>query len=123
MSIRNESEVFLSNLEKFEKAYLDLDTHHMWALKSNHKVEEVIYEYARKLTYKSYLHSYIINDVDPSKKSLFSKEKWEEITISEVLKNNGGQWRQWRQWDKWEAIGGCGMDRLEIMELAISDYS
>jgi len=57
----------------------------MWVLKSGRKVEEVIYKYARELTYESYLHSFIINDIDVPMKSLFYKDEWKEITTSEVI--------------------------------------
>nr|CAG8600785.1 674_t:CDS:1 [Entrophospora candida] len=57
----------------------------MWTLKSSGRVvEKVIYEYARTLTHESYLHSFIINDVDMATRSLFSGEEWKEITTSEI---------------------------------------
>ncbi|CAG8701954.1 970_t:CDS:2, partial [Rhizophagus irregularis] len=58
----------------------DLDPAKMWTLKSSGRiVEKVIYEYAQNLPYESYLHSFIINDVDKEAESLFQKEEWEEI--------------------------------------------
>jgi len=42
-------------------------------------VQGRIYEYVRNLSYESYLHSFVINDVDKETKSLFQKEEWEEI--------------------------------------------
>ncbi|PKC14036.1 hypothetical protein RhiirA5_284821 [Rhizophagus irregularis] len=52
----------------------------MWTLKSSGRiVEKVIYEYAQNLPYESYLHSFIINDVDKEVESLFQEEEWEEI--------------------------------------------
>ena len=52
----------------------------MWTLESSGRVvEKVIYEYARKLTHETYLHSFIVNDIDVATESLFSKEEWKEI--------------------------------------------
>ncbi|CAG8700490.1 13315_t:CDS:1, partial [Racocetra fulgida] len=52
----------------------------MWKLKtSGRTVETVIYDYAKNLTQESYLHSFIINDIDAATKSLFSQEEWSEI--------------------------------------------
>ncbi|CAI2190738.1 14369_t:CDS:2 [Funneliformis geosporum] len=77
-------EVTLIDPEKFKGTYLELDPNQMWTLKSGRKVEEIIYEFARNLSRESYLHSFIINDVDVETKSLFTKEEWKEITTSEV---------------------------------------
>src|ERR1044072_4489588 len=77
-------EVSLIDLEKFKETYQELDSNQMWTLKSGRKVEVVIYEFARDLPRESYLHSFIINDVDVEAKSLFTNEEWEEITTSEV---------------------------------------
>ncbi|CAG8700585.1 9207_t:CDS:2 [Funneliformis caledonium] len=72
-------------LTDFDIAYNSLDPAKMWTLKSSGRVvEKVIYEYARKLTHESYLHSFIVNDIDVATRSLFSKEEWKEITTSEV---------------------------------------
>nr|CAG8668960.1 7504_t:CDS:2 [Entrophospora candida] len=69
----------------FNSVYRSLNTTKMWTLKSSGRiVEKVIYEYARTLTYESYLHSFIINDVDAATISLFSEEEWKEITTSEI---------------------------------------
>ncbi|CAG8706785.1 21427_t:CDS:2 [Rhizophagus irregularis] len=51
----------------------------MWTLKSSGYYLKVIYEYAQNLPYESYLHSFIINDVDKEAESLFQEEEWEEI--------------------------------------------
>ncbi|CAG8438638.1 7854_t:CDS:2, partial [Scutellospora calospora] len=69
-------------LKKFEEAYLELDLNNMWLLESGRKVEEVIYQFAINLPEESYLHSFIINDIDVATKSLFSNKKWKEITTS-----------------------------------------
>ncbi|CAG8732612.1 98_t:CDS:2, partial [Funneliformis caledonium] len=42
--------------------------------------------------------------------------------VGEVGRNWSSE-GQWRRWDKWEAVKGCEVDRLEIVELTISDYS
>ncbi|CAG8510775.1 12292_t:CDS:2 [Dentiscutata erythropus] len=52
-------------------------------LNSGRRVEEVIYEFARKLEF-AYLHSFIVNESDAHTKPLFSKEEWKEINTSEV---------------------------------------
>ncbi|CAG8595528.1 5551_t:CDS:2 [Paraglomus brasilianum] len=49
---------------------------------SGRKVEEVIYQFARNLPEESYLHSFMINDIDMVTKSLFLDEEWKEITTS-----------------------------------------
>ena len=73
------------NPTAFDIAYHKLDPAKMWTLESSGRVvEKVIYEYARKLTHESYLHSFIVNDIDVATRSLFSKEEWKEITTSEV---------------------------------------
>ncbi|CAI2187761.1 8362_t:CDS:2, partial [Funneliformis geosporum] len=68
----------------FKETYQEMDSNQMWTLKSGRKVEEVIYAFARNLFRESYLHSFIINDVDVEAKSLFANEEWKEITTSEV---------------------------------------
>ncbi|CAG8605145.1 21814_t:CDS:2 [Cetraspora pellucida] len=80
----NETSPIKDCLKQFEEAYLELDLNHMWLLKSGRKVEEVIYKFARNLPEESYLHSFIINDIDVITKSLFSNEEWKEITTSVV---------------------------------------
>ncbi|CAI2176655.1 19228_t:CDS:2, partial [Funneliformis geosporum] len=73
------------NPTDFDIAYHKLDPAKMWTLESSGRVvEKVIYEYARKLTHESYLHSFIVNDIDVATELLFSKEEWKEITTSEV---------------------------------------
>ncbi len=72
------------DLQKFEEAYLAMDSGCMWTLSSGRKVEQVIYEFSRNLHEESYLHSFIINDADVIAKKLFSQEEWEEITNSEI---------------------------------------
>ncbi|RIB14134.1 hypothetical protein C2G38_2248444 [Gigaspora rosea] len=72
--------------KKFEEAYLELDLNYMWLLKSGRKMEEVIYQFARNLYKESYLHSFIVNDIDVFTKSLFSEEEWKEITTSDKPK-------------------------------------
>ncbi|CAI2182374.1 20653_t:CDS:2 [Funneliformis geosporum] len=64
----NEAEVEqIDDLANFDLTYL---------------VEKVIYEYARELKYESYLHSFIISDIDKEARSLFRNEEWEEIFSS-----------------------------------------
>ncbi|CAG8699453.1 5013_t:CDS:2, partial [Acaulospora colombiana] len=82
MQSANETSSIEDYLKFFEEAYLKLDPNHMWLLKSFRKVEEVIYQFARNLPEESYLHSFIINDIDVATKSLFSDEEWNEITTS-----------------------------------------
>ncbi|CAG8788497.1 4999_t:CDS:2, partial [Dentiscutata erythropus] len=84
MQSTNETSPIENYLKKFEEAYLELDLNHMWLLKSGRKVEEVIYQFARNLPEESYLHSFIVNDIDVATKSLFSDEEWKEITTSVV---------------------------------------
>ena len=60
------------DMTDFDLAYYSLDSAKMWTLKcSGRVVEKVIYEYAKNLSYESYLHSFIINDTDKKTKSLF----------------------------------------------------
>src|SRR5690349_18461338 len=66
-------------LAEFDHAFYGLNEEKMWTLKSGRVVEKVIYKYARNLEYESYLHSFIINDVDKKVKLLFEKEEWKEI--------------------------------------------
>ncbi|GES72852.1 C2H2-type zinc finger transcription factor [Rhizophagus clarus] len=66
----------------FDHTFQDLDANKMWILKSGRVVEKVIYEYARGLKYESYLHSFIISDIDKETRSLFRNEEWEEIFSS-----------------------------------------
>ncbi|CAB5315343.1 unnamed protein product [Rhizophagus irregularis] len=76
----NENEQEIDNLTNFDLIYHSLDPAKMWTLKSSGRiVEKVIYKYAQNLPYESYLHSFIINDVDKEAESLFQKEEWEEI--------------------------------------------
>ncbi|CAG8813346.1 41774_t:CDS:2 [Gigaspora margarita] len=82
MQSTNETSPIEDYLKKFEEAYLELDPNHMWLLKSGRKVEEVIYQFARNLPKESYLHSFIVNDIDVATKSLFLEEEWKEITTS-----------------------------------------
>lgn len=53
----------------------------MWTLKSGRVVEKVIYEYARNLKYESYMHSFIISDIDEKAKSLFRNEVGRDIFL------------------------------------------
>ncbi|CAG8433875.1 7012_t:CDS:2 [Diversispora eburnea] len=81
----SEQEVIPSlTLKRFEEEYLKMISDHMWTLKSGRKVEVIIYEFARKLTCESYLHSFIINESDMRTRSLFSEDEWKEITTSEA---------------------------------------
>ncbi|CAB5389617.1 unnamed protein product [Rhizophagus irregularis] len=76
----NENEQEIDNLTNFDLTYHSLNPAKMWTLKSSGRiVEKVIYEYAQNLPYESYLHSFIINDVDKEAESLFQEEEWEEI--------------------------------------------
>ncbi|RGB37303.1 hypothetical protein C1646_666288 [Rhizophagus diaphanus] len=76
----NKNEQEINNLTNFDLTYHRLNPAKMWTLKSSGRiVEKVIYEYAQNLPYESYLHSFIINDVDKEAESLFQKEEWEEI--------------------------------------------
>jgi len=72
----------IDDLANFDLTYRNLDPEKMWTLKSGRVVEKVIYEYARELKYESYLHSFIISDIDKEAMSLFRKEEWEEIFSS-----------------------------------------
>src|SRR5581483_9623992 len=75
-----EDEQEINNLSSFDIAYHNLDSSKMWTLEcSGRIVEKVIYEYAKNLLHESYLHSFIINDVDKKTKSLFQDEEWKEI--------------------------------------------
>src|ERR1044071_358045 len=70
----------------FDNIFHNLDPENMWTLKSGRVVEKVIYEYARNLKYESYMHSFIISDIDEKAKSLFRNEEWEEIFSSNCKK-------------------------------------
>ncbi|GBC40754.1 C2H2-type zinc finger transcription factor [Rhizophagus irregularis DAOM 181602=DAOM 197198] len=74
----NENEQEIDNLTNFDLTYHSLNPAKMWTLKSSDYLK-VIYEYAQNLPYESYLHSFIINDVDKEAESLFQEEEWEEI--------------------------------------------
>jgi len=75
----NEIEDRQIDLAKFEEAFLAMDPEIMWTLKSGRKVEKVVYEFAKSQRGESYLHSFIINDMDVETKSLFSPDEWKEI--------------------------------------------
>lgn len=70
----------------FNHIFHNLDPEKMWTLKSGRVVEKIIYEYARNLKYESYLHSFIIGDIDEKEKSLFRDEEWKEIFSSNCKK-------------------------------------
>ncbi|CAG8622647.1 74_t:CDS:2, partial [Acaulospora morrowiae] len=70
----------------FDRIFRDLNPEKMWTLKSGRIVEKIIYEYARTLKYESYLHSFIISDIDEKAKSLFRNEEWEDIFSSNCKK-------------------------------------
>ncbi|CAG8713816.1 10989_t:CDS:2, partial [Funneliformis caledonium] len=71
---------------EFDESYIAMDPEKMWELKSGRKVEEIIYQYARKLHKESCLHSFILNDTDKNAKTIFSKEEWKEIFSTDVQK-------------------------------------
>ncbi|RHZ89253.1 hypothetical protein Glove_16g218 [Diversispora epigaea] len=85
-SIEEESISSLSekDLKRFEEKYLRMRSDQMWTLKSGRKVEEIVYGFAQKLAYESYLHSFIINESDTDTRSLFSEDEWKEVITSEV---------------------------------------
>ncbi|CAG8698903.1 15023_t:CDS:2, partial [Racocetra persica] len=84
-SVQSENNHETFDQTHFEIIYNSLDPNKIWTLKSSGRVvEEVIYDYARNLTHESYLHSFIINDIDAETKSLFFEEEWQEIFNVEV---------------------------------------
>lgn len=80
--IDNDSKISDEQIAHFDHIFHSLDPEKMWTLKSGRVVEKVIYEYARDLKYESYVHSFIISDIDEKVKSLFRNEEWEEILSS-----------------------------------------
>ncbi|RHZ51569.1 hypothetical protein Glove_476g78 [Diversispora epigaea] len=72
------------DMKRVEEEYSKMIPSQMWTLKSGRKVEEIIYEFARKLKRESCLHSFIIYESDVQTKSLFFEDEWKEITTSEV---------------------------------------
>ena len=49
---------------EFDESYIAMDPEKMWELKSGQKVEELTYQYARRLHKESYLYSFILKDTD-----------------------------------------------------------
>ncbi|CAG8684449.1 13108_t:CDS:10, partial [Funneliformis caledonium] len=70
----------------FDRIFCDLNPEKMWTLKSGRIVKKIIYEYAKTLKYESYLHSFIISNIDEKVKSLFQNKEWKEIFSSNCKK-------------------------------------
>ncbi|CAG8769098.1 1620_t:CDS:2 [Gigaspora margarita] len=62
--IDNDSKISEELIAHFDHIFHNLDPEKMWTLKSGRVIEKVIYEYAKNLKYESYIHSFIISNID-----------------------------------------------------------
>ncbi|RHZ83614.1 hypothetical protein Glove_89g46 [Diversispora epigaea] len=69
----------LPQLDDFHKFFAKMNKDQKWVLKSGKYVEDTIFEYCKKLSIETYLHSWIIDLDDQEAERLFTTEEWDEI--------------------------------------------